>query len=123
MEFVPAAAMIALIIKAVDFLRYARAADTNGVFTQLIAWAAGVGVVLLVAQTQWAAGIEIGDRALSTLDIWSQVFAGLTVGSGASLIKDGLKSADNNRSGAIPTLLPHSGPASRHRANSPGDTG
>jgi hypothetical protein len=122
MEFLPAAAMLALIVKVVDFLRYARSRDMNGVTTQLIVWIAGVGVVLLVAQTLWADGISVGDRALSTLDIWSQVFAGLTIGSAASVVKDiGYKSWDNNNSAAIPTLLPNVGPR-RHRRNRPTGT-
>jgi hypothetical protein len=39
-------------------------ADVNGILTQLAAWIAGVVVVLLVAQTDWADGIAIGDMSL-----------------------------------------------------------
>lgn len=106
MEFVPAVAMLALILKVVDFLRYAKNADVNGVVTQLIVWVAGVGVMLLASKTVWANGIEIGDRPLSTLSFWSIVFAGMSIGSGASLVKDAFKSIDNHNSSAIPTLLP-----------------
>lgn len=105
MEFVPAVAMLALIVKVIDFLRYARNRDANGVLTQLITWAAGVVSLLLVAQTDWAATVAIGDRALSQLGFWSIFFAGLTAGSGASLLKDTLKSVDNHNSSKIPTLL------------------
>lgn len=110
MEFVPAVAMLLLITKVVDFLRYARNRDANGVLTQLIAWAGGVAVVLLVAKTTWANGITVGDRPLNYLDIWSQLFAGLMIGSSASFAKDLTKSIDNNNSSAIPTLLPAPGP-------------
>lgn len=125
MEFVPAVAMLLLITKVVDFLRYARSRDANGVTTQLIAWVGGVLVVLLVAQTTWADGIAVGDRALSTLDIWSQVFAGLTIGSAASFAKDVTKAVDNNNSSAIPTLLPYVGPqhSRRNRPSGPEDVG
>lgn len=105
MEFVPAIAMSALILKLIDFLRYAAKRDINGVATQAITWIAGVCVLFLVAQTAWADGIQVGDRALSQLGVWSLVFAGLSVASGASLVKDTLKSLDNHNSSAIPTLL------------------
>lgn len=105
MEFVPSVAMIVLTLKIIDFLRYARAADLNGVLTQLSAWVAGVLVVLLAAQTDWAAGINIGDKNLHTLGFWSLVFYGLSAGSSASLAKDTLKAVDNSNSAAIPTLV------------------
>lgn len=112
MEFIPALAMAALILKVVDFLRYAKAADMNGVLTQLITWVAGVVVLLLVAQTDWADGIPIGDTPLSALGFWSIVFAGMSAGSVASVGKDTLKSVDNSNSSAIPTLV-DSGPRRR----------
>ncbi len=113
MEFIPAIAMMALIVKLIDFFRYAANRDWNGVVTQTIVWAGGVLVAFLVAQTEWATTIRIGDTALSRLGAWSLVFAGLTLGSGASVVKDTLKSVDNHNSSAIPTLLPV-GPA-RHQ--------
>ncbi len=109
MEFVPAAAMVALVLKIIDFLRYARAGDINGVLTQLCTWVAGVCSILLVAQTAWADGIEVGDVALSKLGFWSLFFAGLTLASTASLAKDALKAIDNSNSSKIPTLLPNAG--------------
>jgi len=118
MEFVPVAAMLALIAKIIDFLRYARAGDANGVFTQAIVWVAGVGVVVLTAQTTWADGIPFAGQALSDLNIWSLVFVGLAIGSAASLTKDTLKSVDNHNTSAIPTLLP-SGPAPTHASGTP----
>jgi hypothetical protein len=105
-EFVPVVAMGILILKLIDFLRYLRAGDMNGVLTQLATWLAGVIVVLLVAQTSWADGIGVGDQSLATLGFWSLVFYGLSVGSGASLVKDTQKAVDNTNSAAIPTLVP-----------------
>lgn len=118
MEFVPAIAMAALILKAIDFARYLRAADVNGIFTQLAAWIAGIVVVLLVAQTDWADGIAVGDMNLAILNIWSLIFYGIAAGSGASIVKDTLKSVDNSNSSAIPTLVP-----SRRRPTDPGEVG
>lgn len=106
MEFLPSVAMVALIIKVIDFLRYARARDINGVFTQASTWVAGVIVLLLVSQTEWAAHMDIGGFALSRLGFWSQVFYGLSAASLASVAKDTLKAVDNTNSAQIPTLLP-----------------
>lgn len=108
MDFIPTLAMTVLTLKIIDTLRYARAADLNGVLTQLSAWIAGVIVVLLAAQTDWASGIEIGDKNLHTLGFWSLVFYGLSAGSGASIAKDTLKAVDNSNSAAIPVLVPDS---------------
>ncbi len=108
MEFIPVVAMATLTLKLIDFLRYARGADTNGMLTQLCSWVAGVLVVLLVAQTDWADGIAIGDMSLATLGFWSLVFYGLAAGSGASAVKDFFKSVDNSNSSAIPVLVPES---------------
>jgi hypothetical protein len=98
--------MITLILKVIDFARYARARDINGVLTQLSVWAAGTIVVLLVAQTNWAAGIQIGTMSLGHLGFWSLVFYGMSAGSAASLGKDTLKAVDNTNSAAIPVLIP-----------------
>lgn len=114
MEFLPVVAMATLTLKLIDFLRYVRAADLNGIVTQLAAWLAGVIVVLLVAQTAWADGIAIGDMNLSTLGFWSLVFYGLGAGSSASAIKDTIKAVDNTNSTVQPGLVPVAG---QHRAS------
>jgi hypothetical protein len=106
MPFIPTVAMAVLTLKIIDLLRYARVPDINGVLTQLSAWIAGVLVVLLAAQTDWARSINIGDKNLHTLGFWSLVFYGLSAGSTASLAKDTLKAVDNSNSAAIPTLVP-----------------
>lgn len=106
MEFVPVLAMLALVAKLVDFLRYGKAKDWNGVLTQAIVWVAGIVVVFLVAQTPWAAAIPFGSVALSKLGAWSLVFVGMSLSSVSSVGKDALKAVDNSNSAAIPTLLP-----------------
>ncbi len=108
MEFLPAVAMVTLILKLIDFMRYARGGDVNGMLTQLSTWVAGVLVILLVAQTDWAKDIPIGDYSLGTIGFWSLVFYGMSAGSAASLAKDTLKAVDNTNSAAIPVLVPES---------------
>jgi len=104
-EFVPAVALAALVLKFIDFLRYAKGGDVNGVVTQLAVWFAGFGALLLVAQTQWADTIPIGDTPLAQLSVWDMLVAGLSVGSVASAGKDLFKSIDAHNSSKIPTLL------------------
>ena len=94
-EFVPALALAALVIKIIDFFKYLSNRDLNGAGTQLVVWAAGVGAVFLYAQTAWADTIDFGG-SLSTLNGWSLLAVGLSVGSGASVVKDGFHALDNS---------------------------
>jgi hypothetical protein len=105
MEFVPAVAMLALIKQLIDLLRSVRGGDTNSALTILTAWVAGVGVLLLVAQTDWATGISVGDYTLATLNVASLVFVGISIASGASVVSDTLGAIDTSRSTAKPHLF------------------
>ena len=105
MEFLPALALLALIKKLIDFLRYASAGDVNGVVTQLVTWGGGVGAVLLVAQTDWASGIDVGNMTLATLNVWSLLFVGLTLSSGAGVVHDVTKAVDGSDSAVLPKLV------------------
>ncbi|MDP8971159.1 MAG: hypothetical protein M3N52_11835 [Actinomycetota bacterium] len=88
MDFVPVLVLLATVAKAVDFVRYAKAGDYNGITTQLIAWAAGIAIVALAAHTAWADGIVFGDVALADMNLASQILAGIALGSTASLAHD-----------------------------------
>ncbi len=105
MEFLPALALLALVKKLIDFLRYASARDVNGVVTQLVTWVSGFGALLLAAQTNWADQIMVGDSSLAALNVWSLVFVGMTVASSASVVHDVTKAVDNKDTAAIPKLL------------------
>ena len=41
-DFIPLAAALAIPVKFVDWLKYFKAKDTNGVVTQLLVWIVGV---------------------------------------------------------------------------------
>jgi hypothetical protein len=88
MEFVPLLVMLATVTKLVDFIRYAKAGEHNGIVTQLVAWAGGFLLVALAANTAWAQGIVFGDVPLSTMGLASQALAGIALGSTASLAHD-----------------------------------
>lgn len=105
MEFVPLVAMGLLIVQVINFLKYLRAGDINGWFTTLVAWVSGVCAVLLVAQTDFADGISIGDQALSTLNFASLIFVGMTVASLGGYAVEIKKAIDQSDSAAKPDLV------------------
>jgi hypothetical protein len=106
MDFVPTLALAALIYQTVNLLRSLRGRDWNTTATVAIAWIAGAAAVWLVAQTDFADGIQVGDLALSTLNAWSLLFVGMTVGSVGSVTNDVIGAVDNTRSTVKPPLLP-----------------
>jgi len=105
MEFVPMLALAALVVSAINFLKYVRTGDLNGVLTQLSVWVAGVIVVILVAATDWADGLIFGDLALSDMNTASLIFLGVSIGSVGSAGYDLLKSVDNSDSNGKPHLF------------------
>jgi hypothetical protein len=98
--------LVALVVKTVDTLRYATAKQINGVVTQVLVWAAGIGGVFAVAQTQWAAHISVGNGStLARQGAWSLVSIGLALSSGGSVLKDFQSAVDNTNTAQIPPLI------------------
>lgn len=104
--FLPAVALVALTKKVIDFLAMIRVGDWRAVATQVCVWAGAVGVLFLAAQTDWAGAIQLGDSTLDGLNGWSLVFAGMALGSTASVVHDTTKAIDDKQSAALPKLLP-----------------
>ncbi len=105
MDWIAGVAFLFLVKKFFDFLRFGVNGDVNGLVSQLVVWAAGVGAVLIGAQTQWADHIQVGAVTLGSLNFWSQVFVGLTLASAASFAQDTLAAVDSSRTSAVPTLI------------------
>ena len=105
MEFVPLLQMIALVWAFINFLKAVRNGDLNAWSTQLIIWVAGVLVVLLVAQTDFAEGINVGDWTLATLNMASLIFVGLSIASMASVGNELKKAFDASDSAKTPPLV------------------
>jgi len=97
------------ISKVIDFLKFARAKDSNGVLTQLITWGAGVLGVWLFAQTDFATGVSLEGVSLATAGWGTLVFAGLMSTSLLSKVYDFQKSFDNTQTSATPSLVPGTG--------------
>lgn len=102
MDFVPIIAVVALVWKVVDFVKYLRARDVDGALTQGVVWAAGVLAVFLLSGTNFAGGIVLGDVAVSAMNWQSLVLVGLSIGSSASALVDFKKAVDNSDSAAVP---------------------
>jgi hypothetical protein len=105
MEFIPLVQMAVLVFAIINFLKAVKAKDGNAAFTQVVVWVAGVLVVLLAAQTDFASGINIGDEVLTDLNFWSLLFIGLTISSLASFGVEIKKALDNTDSSKSPPLL------------------
>jgi Na+/proline symporter len=94
-----------LVWKLLDFVKYLRAGDRNGIITQLSAFVIGVVAVLVVAQSDFAEQVQVGAFRLSTLGLASQIVVGLVVSSLAGVGVDVVKSIDGTQSAAKPTLV------------------
>lgn len=104
MEALGLAGIGALAAKVLDVFKFAQASNWNGVTTQLAAWVSGVVAVLLGAQTDFAAGMQLGEFSLAELNFASQVFVGLLATSVLSITLDFRKALDNTDSAAMPSL-------------------
>lgn len=102
MDFVPLAAAVALIWKVVDFARYLRAKDVDSSLTQAVVWAVGTAVTFLLAGTNWAGSIVLGDVALGLMSWQSLLLVGLSLGSTASALVDFKTAIDNTDSAVVP---------------------
>lgn len=104
--FVPALALLALVKTIVDLVRRVQEGGSpqhKAAVLQLLAWMAGVLVVVLFAHSDWAESIPFGSMTLAHMNLWSQIIGGLTVGSAAMLAKDTLNAVDNTRTSAAVT--------------------
>lgn len=106
MEFIPAIAMIALILKLVDFLKSITNKDKNAIVTQGFTWLFATAVVALYSQTAWAGNLEFGGQTLENMNLASIIAVGLALGSTASTGFDLKKAIDRSDSAKTPTLLP-----------------
>ncbi len=110
MEFAPLAFLGALVYKFVDFLKFVKAKDWNAAGTQLVAWAAGIVAITLFANSDFAAGIDLGGRSLDSLNFVSQVIVGLSATSLFSSFYDVKRAIDNTDSARTPALISEATP-------------
>jgi hypothetical protein len=105
MEVFTAATLGALVLKITSVLKYVTSGAYREALTQVIPWVAGVLALMLAANADVASGLVIwGEQTLGQLDGWSQILAGISLGSGASVAYDFKKAIDGGDSAAEPPL-------------------
>lgn len=90
MEFVPIAVAAALVWKIVSFVKFLMSGDKNKAVTQLVTWAAGIGVAFLLAASDFASSVDVGDHTLGNLNGASVILFGVALGSVAAAAYDTL---------------------------------
>ena len=112
MDFVPLVVAAALVAVLIDVVRSLRAGDWNGVITPLASWAVGIAVALLLAGSDFAADVKIGDTGytLDNVNTYTLVLFGFAFGSLASKGVDVIKAIDGSDSQKRPPLIGPSGP-------------
>lgn len=108
MDFVPIVAALALASKVVDFIKYLAnfSEYRSSIVAQLSVWVAGVTVVFLLAESDFANGVTVADLTLSGLNAFSLILFGLSLGSTGSVVYDFKKARDNTDSAETPPMLP-----------------
>lgn len=111
MDIVGLVAIAATVMQLIGLIRHVRGKEWDAAITTVLSAAAGVGVLALFAQTQFAGtweveGITVGDMSGGTL-IW----VGIILGTGASTLHDTLRAVDSTGTTNAPKLL------SGHRSN------
>ncbi len=104
-EFLPMATLIGLIISVVNLLIYIKNKNWDGTWKTLAVWVAGVGAVLLAAQTDYAPSFSFGGVTLDAANTWTQIWIGLTIGGSATVVNEFKKAFDNKDSAEKPPLV------------------
>ncbi len=102
MEFVPILALGTLVFTFVLFLKNLSAQQWRSAITQVVAWVAGIAGVFMMAATQFASGITIGDTTIDRLSFWSKVVVGLLATSLLSTANEFKKAIDRSETAAAP---------------------
>jgi hypothetical protein len=106
-EFIASVALVTIVGKTVDFIRYLVNGNWNGVVTQLVAWALGIGAVFLFANSDFAEEIPVGSaHTLGTLGAASLIIVGMSAASTFGVVSDVRKAVDNSDTARIPHLIP-----------------
>ena len=106
MEIVGLTALIAIIWKVVDFLKFVTNRDVNAAVTQLSVWLAATGVALLAREAEPFSTIGVVGTTFGDLSTPAIILFALGLGSTASGVVDLKKAIDGSDSAAVPPLIP-----------------
>lgn len=107
----PEVTALALLVGALyavqNLLRYAKAADWNGVIGILLAFVGGLVVVVLGAHSDATAALHLikGGPSLGALDGGGQILLGISVGSAGTVLADVRNALDGSTSAAKPPIV------------------
>jgi hypothetical protein len=94
----------AFTLKLVDFIKYLKNGDANGLLSLGLTWIAGFVAVQVFVETQWGDEVMMGRHSLDQLDTVSKIVLGLVVPTVASLLYDAKKAVDRTDSASTPRL-------------------
>ncbi len=102
-DITPYLAFGSLVWTGIQFYKFIESKAWASARYQGAAWAAGVVVTMLAAQTSFAAGIPtFSDLSLAVASFWDQLFIGLTVAGVAGVAWSAKKALDNRDTDASP---------------------
>lgn len=107
------ALLAALIWKLTDFAKHLTNRDLSSVLTQVVAWTAGFGAIVLFAHSGFAPRLTIHGINLARASGVDQLLFGLTIGSTGSSLYDFKRAIDGSDSAATPPLIPVTPAATR----------
>jgi hypothetical protein len=99
-------ALGSIVYTIVNFVRFARATDWSSVWSQVIAWLAGIFATIGVAHTALANAFSFGTRDLAQIGLGSQILVGLAAASTISIVYQFKKAVDTGKNAVVPSLLP-----------------
>jgi hypothetical protein len=88
----------------VNFIRYALVTNWSSVFSQILAWAAGVATTFLAAHTDLASAFMFGSKDLGQISGGSQFLVGLAGASSISIVYQFTKAVDTAQNAIVPSL-------------------
>lgn len=99
--------LIALIHKAVDFLRLLLNFSTNksAILTQVLAWVGGIAAIVLFAASDFGDSVNAAGSTLDEVSGATLVLLGIMLSSAASVVVDFKQSIDNSDSAAKPSIM------------------
>jgi hypothetical protein len=104
MEPFTLAALAALALKVTSLVKFLAARSFGDVLTQLVAWIAGVGVILIAANADITSDLVVAGNTLGSMNFWSQVLVGLSLGSLGSFAYDVKAAVDNTDTAREPSI-------------------
>ena len=100
-------ALGSIVYTIVNLVRYARDTDWSSVWSQVLAWLAGIVATLVVAHTALANAFSFSTKDLAQIGFGSQVLVGLAAASTISIVYQFKKAVDTGKNAVVPSLLPN----------------